>query len=159
MAYRRILVPLDGSKLSEQALGQLAQIAAPGAAIQVLSVKGEDAAAEVNALSRSVNAGHDAALSWPPIAGVKDPHAPDAREQYLHHVKEWLEAAEYEVRTSIREGNIVDAILEAAKANDAIVIATYQKPAATSRVTGSIVEALLQRAPCPVLVVPGQHGG
>jgi len=56
MAYKRILIPLDGSKLSEQALGQLSQIAAPGASIQLLSVKAEDAA-EVNALSRSINQG------------------------------------------------------------------------------------------------------
>jgi nucleotide-binding universal stress UspA family protein len=84
MAYRHILIPLDGSKLSEQALGQLVQIAAPGAAIQLISVKAEDITSEVNMLSRSVTAGQNVATGWPPIAGVKDPHAPDAREQYLH---------------------------------------------------------------------------
>jgi nucleotide-binding universal stress UspA family protein len=156
MAYKRILIPLDGSKLSEQALGQLSQIAAPGASIQLLSVKAEDAA-EVNALSRSINAGHDATLSWPPVAGVQDPHAANAREDYLHRVREWLQAAEYEVRASIREGNVTDAIVEAAKASDVIVMAAYQKSPATARVTGSVVEAVLQRALCPVLIVPGQH--
>jgi nucleotide-binding universal stress UspA family protein len=159
MAYRHILVPLDGSKLSEQALGQLTQIAAPGAAIQLLSVKAEDAASEVNALSRSLTAAQDAATSWPPIAGVKDPHAPDAREQYLAQVKEWLQAADYEVRASIREGNIVEAIVEAAKANDVIVMAAYQKPAATARIMGSVVEGVLRQSPCPVLIVPGLHAG
>ncbi len=117
MAYRH-LIPLDGSKLSEEALGQLAHIAAPGAAIQLLSAEAEDAASEVNALSRSVAAGHDGSIGWPPIAGMKDPHAADTRVEYLSQVKEWLEAAEYEVRVSLREGNIIDAILEAAKMNE-----------------------------------------
>ncbi len=158
MAYKHILIPLDGSKLSEQALGQLMQIAAPGAAVQLISVKGADASSEVNTLARSINAGHDAALTWPPIAGVQDPHAPKAREEYLHRVREWLEAAEYEVRASIREGDIAEAILEAAKASDVIVMATYQKSATTSRYLGSVVETVLRQAPCPVLIVPGQHG-
>jgi len=72
-------------------------------------------------------------------------------------VREWLQAAEYEVRASIREGNVTDAIVEAAKASDVIVMAAYQKSPATARVTGSVVEAVLQRALCPVLIVPGQH--
>jgi len=157
MAYRQILIPLDGSKLSEQALGQLAHIAAPGAAIQLLSVMAEDAASEVNALSRSMAAGHDGSIGWPPIAGVKDPHAADARKEYLNQVKEWLEAAEYEVRVSIREGNIIDAILEAAKVNEVIVIASYQKSAAISHIVGSVAEAITRQSAIPVMIVPGQR--
>jgi nucleotide-binding universal stress UspA family protein len=34
-------------------------------------------------------------------------------------------------------------------------MASYQKPASTRLILGSIAEAVLQHAPCPVLIVPG----
>lgn len=155
MPYKRILVPLDGSKKSEQALAEVIKLAAPGAAIQLLSVKGTDPATEVNLLARSVAAGSEAPKHWPPIEGISDPHAENAREKYLGKVQEWLSAAEFDVRVSIREGSVIDAIVHEAAHNDVVIMTTYRKSASAKRVMGSVVEAVIQSAPCPVLIVPG----
>ena len=157
MAYRRILVPLDGSKLSEQALAQVIEVAVPGASIQLLSVKAQDTSAEVDTLTRSVASGSDVVSTWPPIEGVEDPTATGAREKYMRRVREWLTAAEFDVRVDVKTGQVAEEILRAAAGNDLVIIATEPNIVGSQVALGSVVEAVLRGAPCPVLVVPGLH--
>jgi nucleotide-binding universal stress UspA family protein len=156
MAYQHILVPLDGSKLSEQALSQVGQVAKTGASIRLLSVMAPEKASEINALARSVSAGGDVVAHWPPVDGVEDPRAEGARSHYLAKVQEWLEAAGFDVTVDIQTGDDIAALIVGAAATaDVIIMASYQKPASTRLILGSIAEAVLQHAPCPVLIVPG----
>ncbi len=157
MAYRRILVPLDGSKLSEQALRQAVQVAAPGAHIQIVSIMADNRTNEVNALSTAIAYGQtETNRQWPPINGLENPHDERARERYLREVSEWLTEAGYKVGVLVQPGSVIEMILKLAKGYDCIVMATHGRTGTAKMVLGSVTESVLRAAPCPVLVVPPQ---
>jgi nucleotide-binding universal stress UspA family protein len=157
MSYQRILVPLDGSKLSELALRHVIEVAAPNAKIHILSVVAENPVNEIASLASAQ------AYSIPPSEGQwprvpeADPHDPHARETYLKRVAEWLEGAGYQVTTEAVPGNVVQTILATSQRGfDAIVLATHGRSGAAKMVLGSVAEALIQESPCPVLVIPAR---
>ncbi len=154
MGYKRLLVTLDGSKFSERALKQVVRIAEPGAYIHLLSVKTEGAASEVHAMAKAAHADHSAA-PWPPIAPVADPLSPDARDLYLHEVEDWLSQVEYHVTTESRTGEVISSILSVAQGGyEVIVMVTHGRTGIDKAVLGSVTEAVLRDAPCPVLAIP-----
>jgi nucleotide-binding universal stress UspA family protein len=55
-----------------------------------------------------------------------------------------------------REGNVVDAILEAAEEADLIIMATEGRHGALDAMRGSVTERVIRGAPCPVLAVPAR---
>jgi nucleotide-binding universal stress UspA family protein len=155
MSYKRILVPLDGSKLSERALEQVVEIAAPDAEVHILSVVAANLVDEVASLSSAKSYSVPSSeTQWPQVKDT-DPHDPSARETYLDRVSEWLQGAGYQVIAEAVSGNVLDTILATARRGvDVIVLATHGRRGASKVILGSVTEALLLDAPCPVLVVP-----
>lgn len=155
MGYRNILVTLDGSKLSELALQHAVRIAEQGASIYVLSVLAEEGpTSEVAALaSARAYQTPQAERQWPQTKG-RDPHETDARLKYLHEVSEWLQPAGYSITVEARPGNAIATILEVARRGfEVIVMATHGRSGMNKTVLGSVTEAVMRDAPCPVLVV------
>lgn len=153
MGYKRILVTLDGSKFSERALKQVLRIAEPGAYIHLLSVQAENPISEVVAMAKAAQP--SSAAPWPPIAPVANPLRPDARVQYLHDVEDWLSQADYHVTTESRAGEVIKSILTVAQGGyEVIVMVTHGRTGINKTVLGSVTEAVLRDAPCPVLAIP-----
>jgi len=157
MAYQNILVTLDGSKLSEMALQHAVHVAAPGARIHILSVIAEGPTTEVASLA-SAMAYPAPTEQWPYTAEQRDPHDANARQKYLREISEWLEPGGYQVTLEAQTGSVIETILAVARRGfDAIVIVTHGHSGATKAVLGSVTEAVLHQAPCPVLVVPARN--
>lgn len=155
MGYKTILVTLDGSKLSELAFQQVVRVAEPGAHIHLLSVVAENQPTEIAALA-SAMANTDERLNeqWPHIEGQHNPYQANARENYLNDIREWLEPAGYHVSTETRRGNVIDSILTVARQGfDVIVMVTHGRTGIARTVVGSVTSAVLEHAPCPMLIV------
>ena len=157
MGYKKILVTLDGSKLSEQALRHVVTIADPNAYIHVLSVMAEDRVSEIASLvgttaNISVSSPEE---QWPRITPIPDPRAIHAREDYLNEVTEWLEPIGFNVTVDARPGEIIQTIVETARDGfDVIVMATHGRSGLAKVIMGSVAEGVLHKAPCPVLIIP-----
>lgn len=155
MGYRKILVTLDGSKLSELAIQHVIKMAEPGAQIHLLSIMAEDRVSEIAALA-SAMAQPVAPTSeyWPPIHPT-DPQAIHTREDYLRQVGEWLEQVGMQVSIEVRPGSVIETIVEVARDGfDAVVMATHGRTGLSRVALGSVAEGVLHRAPCPVLIIP-----
>ena len=154
MGYNRILVTLDGSKFSERALKHVMRIAEPGAFIHLLSIKAENPTSELVAMTKATHPDTKAS-GWPPIPPVAKPRDPQARDKYLAQVEDWLAQAEYRVSTETREGEVISSILSVAQGGyDVIVMVTHNRTGMNKTVLGSVTEAVLNQAPCPVLAIP-----
>ncbi len=138
MGYRKILVPLDGSKLAEQVLKQVEMIAAPVAHVHLISV--------ISPL----------ADPWMTSLSIDKSETGEAREAYLMGAGELLTLDGYWVTTAVRNGSVADTILDEASAGgfDVIAMATHGRTGLDRLVLGSITQAVLAKAPCPVLVFP-----
>jgi nucleotide-binding universal stress UspA family protein len=96
-------------------------------------------------------------MQWPPTPTdtERDPHEADARQKYVARLVEWLAPAGYDVIPDIRQGKVVETIVEVAQGNfDLIVMATHGRTGMAKVVLGSVTEAVLHQANCPVLVIP-----
>jgi nucleotide-binding universal stress UspA family protein len=156
MSYYKILVPLDGSKLAEQALQHAVRIATPQAHIHVISVLAEDSTSEVvsltSAMSDRLPLSND---QWPHTKRPGSPREMNARVKYLQEVSEWLEPAGYEVTTETLQGPISEMILSVARRGfEVIVMASHHRTGIAKTVLGSVAEAVLSEAPCPVMILP-----
>lgn len=154
MGYKKILVTLDGSKLAERALDHVLMIAEPNAQIHLLSVMAKDRPSEILALATAAGDATAKEDQWPFIQAPSDPREEEAREKYLGQVEAWLEQMERHVTTEVRTGNVIDTILEVLNRGfDILVIATHRRQGAAKLVIGSVAEAVLAKAPCPLLIV------
>ena len=137
--YKRILIPLDGSRLAEGILPFILQIAAP-LDLEVVLVR----------VMQSV---------WtPPIEGtarfVANVPATTARE-HLAPVAADLRHRGLKVTTDVRYGSPVTEILAAARETgaDLIAMATHGRSGLSRLVSGSVAEAVLRQAEIPVLLM------
>lgn len=143
-AIRRVLVPLDGSPLSETALLPAARLARGlGAAVVLVRVPG------VNVTVGS---------PYPPAAGGAG--APGAGEQsreagaYLSSVAERLRGDGVEVAgVEVREGSPAATILELAREQaDVIAMATHGRGGVKRWLLGSVSDKVVRGADMPVLL-------
>lgn len=137
--FRRILVPLDGSELSEQALpiaGALAQV--EGAQVLLLSVVPEPVA---------VGAGY--------VTDNRDAKA----DRYLNRAAVCVLPSEVEYDTIETGGAAGEAIVRVAKEQqcDLIVMSTHGRGGFTRMRLGSVADELISHAPVPVLLLHGQQ--
>src|SRR5579871_4885404 len=116
MAYGKILVTLDGSKLAEQALHHVQQIATPSTRLHVLSVISEDFVMDTGlSLAHAMSA--DFSLSsreLPTVQDLIDPQALQTRVAYLLHASNWLKDKGYAVTVEARPGRAIDEIVRVA---------------------------------------------
>ena len=149
LELRRILVPLDGSELSERALPYAIALA-------------KQFQSEVTLL-RVVEA--------PFQAGATDSNVDHwAREALQHGYREaqsYLDTTEIELkkqgihaRTLVREESPAADILLAAKSENAdlIVISSHGKGGSTQWTAGSVADKVMNHSPCPVFLVRRNNG-
>ncbi len=138
MAFRKVLVPLDGSPLAEEALWQ---------AIQVADRDGLEVA-----LLRAAEA--RASLGADP--GEAQVRAVRTAEEYLEEVAAWLRQAGVRgVTTHVWYGPPVPSIVEAADALavDLVVMSTHGRSGLSRLLLGSVAEAVVRATSRPVLLV------
>ena len=145
---RSILVPLDGSRFAERALGPAARVAAAtGASLHLVRVA--DPAASVRAYPAE-------GTGLPPAPVVDPAGGPDA-QGYLEGVRERLERPEItRIVTAVLEGSVAASIAHYAERNrvGGLVVATHA-PGTVGRVlSGSVADEILGLTTTPLLAVP-----
>ncbi len=152
MGYRKILVPLDGSKQAESVLKQVETIAASKAHVHLIYV-----------IDADLSAANAPDQPFSPMAEplLKDldfdaPESIDACETYLKRAGETLTLDGYWVTVAVRKGVTAEVILaEAKNANfDVIAIASHGRSGTGHAAPGSVTLVVLEKAICPVLVLP-----
>lgn len=143
--FRRILVPLDGSKLSEQALALASDLARMGDAELIL----------LHMPERPV-------VLLPEVAvGAANPYVPNVNEkryldqafEYVNELKYQPALADLEVTTVVLEGDIAETIVDVAREEaDLIVMSTHGRSGMSRWLLGSVTEKVLRHAPCPVII-------
>jgi nucleotide-binding universal stress UspA family protein len=147
----RVLVPLDGSELAEQALVEARAVAGTGGEIQLYRALLPYAA---------IDSGKTLDAFWVDVfAEVRS----DA-VRYLEAVATTLRAEGYRVRTAVEHGEPGPRIAEYTRREqvDLIVLSSHGRTGATRWLFGSVAEELLREAPAPLLLVrplvrPGQQ--
>ena len=143
--FKKILVPLDGSKLSERALDPALALAQ--------QVGGEVILLSVPVLKHMFvldKAGYGLLL---PDDSRKD----SQREltEYLQTLAKSQTHPEFTLRTELINGDAASVIVDTAVAEnvDLIVMSTHGRSGFQHLMLGSVTERVLHRAPCPVLIV------
>jgi len=150
--YKRVIVPLDGSELAEQALPNATQLArASNAPLLLVSVVGYPYL-ESKGLS-----------SWALQQEALDQvvkEETDRAQQYLESVRSTLAADGFEVSSEVRRGSVDRAILADPQPGDVIVMTTHGRGGVARWFLGSVAEDVVRRSAVPVLLVriqPGQE--
>ena len=135
----RVLVPMDGSEMAEQAL-RYALEAHPDAEVTVLTVVGEPSGmfGEATAI----------ALADDPGASAEE-HA----EPVLDRAREI--AAEYDagIETRVGTGHPARAILNRVEEFDTVVVGSHGGSISDRLLVGNVAEKVFRRSPVPVTVV------
>jgi nucleotide-binding universal stress UspA family protein len=162
MAYQKILLTLDGSSFAETALRYVPGIADPQAAIHLLSVIGammiqHPVASPIPHVS-TVNIPYMLPpLNTPCVQQIANPTLFRDRLVYLQETGNGLRQSGFKVILNVEPGNTVDTIIAKAKEGfDLLVMATHGRGGLTHLMLGSVAEAVLHRAPCPVLLIPAK---
>lgn len=149
--YSRILVPLDGSKLSERALGPATSMARRcGARLVLLRVP---VATELLVAASAASA-YGALYTE---GSLKDAH--NTARSYLNDIATQLATDDLAVQTRVIEGDVAATILDVAHHEqvDLIVMSTHGYSGFTRWMLGSITERVLQHSPCPVMAIHGEE--
>ncbi len=141
--YEKILAPLDGSKLAEQAIPyatELCKGATEVTLFQVVHLPLPLAAPDVN-------------MAVP----LPDPEALKKKAlDYLEKLAAPLREEGVNVKTAVVERDVVaEAIVDYAEQNDIdlIVMTTHGRSGLSRLVFGSVAESVVRHAPCPVLLI------
>jgi len=137
MAFKKILVPLDGSILAEHAIGTAAGLAAGGATVMLVRAAEAHGLPGVDPTDMQVDVVREA-------------------EEYLARVAARLERdGTKNVQTSVWYGPPVSAIVEAAQLRgaDLIVMSTHGRSGLGRLILGSVAEAVLRSTTTPILLV------
>ncbi|MBE7555312.1 MAG: universal stress protein [Anaerolineales bacterium] len=146
--YQKILVPLDGSTLSELALPHAEALARHFDSEIILTRVCQPVAMPVE--------------FYPAMAGVAYDYQLDLQTQVEKEVKEYiinwqkrLQLAKLKCRYLVLEGFVPEAILKVAEteAVDLIVMSTHGRSGLSRWVYGSVAAKVLQAAPCPIFLV------
>jgi nucleotide-binding universal stress UspA family protein len=147
--YQHILVPLDGSALSEVALIHAQPLAQKlGATLLLLRV------ANVSATIMAAT-GPDTGLVAPDLIDeVIDDQEEDGRA-YLERLSQQLKGAGCDVSWQLVEGSPAQAIIETARKNncDLIAMATHGRSGLERAVLGSVADAVVRDSHLPVLLI------
>lgn len=141
--YKRILVPLDGSKLAEQAIPYATELCKGATTVtlfQVVHLPLPLAAPDVSM-----------AVPMP----SKDELLQEART-YLESIAAKLRPEGVNVKVDAVERDVVaDAVVEYAAEHDIslIVMTTHGRSGLSRLVFGSVAESIVRHAPCPVLLI------
>lgn len=150
--YEQILVPLDGSDLAEQVLPYVETLAGRlGSRVTLLLATTHPVMyLETQAGPAGVPVALPVANPQPIIEGERR-----AARSYLEAVADRLKGHGFAVDYLQPEGRAAEAIVEAAQRlpADLIAMTTHGRGRLLEMVFGSVAEAVLHRAPCPVMLI------
>lgn len=149
--YRKILVPVDFSEVSLGTVRHALDLArVSGASVVILTVV-------------------DTSFPYPDLYSFEDPkhdYFKVMRERALARMKEWLEelgdrAAGLEIERLVGRGRPAVEIpgLATEVGADLMVVGRHESGGLRQAFMGSVTEALVRSAPCPVLVLPPDVAG
>lgn len=143
--YKKVLVPLDGSKLSESVLNHVVAIATGCQVPEVVLLRVREP------LDASVKAVLD-----PEIAEQLDQAYHDESAKYLNRISKKLEKKGAATRVEVLSGNPADEIIKYSKDNhiDLIIMSTHGRSGFSRIVFGSVADKVIRQAEKPVLLKP-----
>lgn len=140
--YRKILVPLDGSKTAEGVLPHAKALAySEGAELVLLTV--------------AANPVMDFAFSDPAIAQNAQREQEEASQKYTARIEEELKEAGFRVSTLLRIGAVADTILNVAEEMqvDVIAMSTHGRTGPARWLLGSIADKVVRNSQVPALLI------
>ena len=143
--YRKILVPLDGSKVAEGVL--------PHAKALAYSV-----GAELILLTVGANPSMDFAFADPGIAQEAIQEQETRSKNYIGEIENQLKAAGFKTSVLIRVGSVAETILGVAEELqvDVIAMSTHGRTGPARWLLGSIAERVVHNSKVPVLLIRAQ---
>ena len=147
--YKKILVPLDGSELSEHALEHLKGIAMEPRITSIILLR-------VAETPVALIAGGSDGLE---IAAKAKEQAKVDAGNYLTQIANHLKKKMMNVETSVTDGIPADDILNYATENevDLIIMSTHGRSGISRWFSGSVAEKVIRHSTVPVLISP-PHG-
>jgi nucleotide-binding universal stress UspA family protein len=147
--YRKILVPLDGSKLAECALPHAVDMAKAYSAEMVLVSVTE----EVEGFRAVSDASQSSEERLIPEAGGK---LEEQARKYLDRVAKGIAKEGVEVATEVQFGKPADGIMVAAMLYDCdvIVMSSHGRSGVSKWTHGSVAEKVFRVSHTPVLMIP-----
>lgn len=146
--YKHILVPLDGSKISEQVVTHATELANQNDRTTRITLLRAvpplyPSTIEFGTLSQSLSLEDD-------LMRVEV-----AIDEYLHNIADILKSEGYTVDTVVRRQEPAEAIVDYAEENnvDLITIATHGRSGVGRWIFGSVTQKVVQGAEAPVLVI------
>jgi len=155
MAFKEILVPLDGSTFAESILQYIRQIAEPGARVRLLSVVPDHRLSEIVSVANSVEIAFTSAPAVAPAALPTTDESADEMKTYLNRIAGVIESAGMVPVIEVMHGNVTEAISSAAaQGADVIVMATHGRGGLRRLIFGSVTDEVIRAVEIPVLIVP-----
>jgi nucleotide-binding universal stress UspA family protein len=154
-AFRTVVIAVDGSKLAERALPYVRSLAR-GDGLKVVLVT------VVPSIEMLVAQTADAYTATPSVAVDAGAILESSRREsraYLDGAAGQLKAGGITVRTVVAEGPAAERIVAVARdaGADLIALTTHGRGGLERVVFGSVADAVVRSAPCPVLVVPARE--
>lgn len=142
--YTRIVVPLDGSELAEEALAQARQLANNmNIPIHIIRV--------VDTYRTQAVPATGMALDYSMLAELAEEELEDART-YIKQETAKLTDEGIPVTGDVLHGPIAQQIVDAANPDDVIVMSSHGRTGIKRWFLGSVAEEVMRRANCPVLL-------
>jgi len=140
--YRKILVPLDGSKVAEGVLPHAKLLAYSEGAELILLTVGANPALEF-------------AFSDPGLAQSAIIEQEDRSKKYIAEIEDQLQSAGFKASTLLRVGSVAEVILEVADELqvDCIAMSTHGRTGPARWLLGSIAERVVHNSKVPVLLI------
>ena len=152
---KNILVPLDGSPLSEAVLPHVEEIAS-GLSSGIHLLRIVSSARQLASQSFSGPGGMDA-LTTPDLEAFEESVRLQSREagDYLESQAEKLKASGFDVDWSVREGTAADEILQHIQEHqfDLVAISTRGRSGLGRMVLGSVFDKVMRESGIPALVI------
>lgn len=142
--YKRIIVPLDGSELAEQALDEARQLSSNiGSPLHLVRV--------VDTYRTQSLPATGMALDYSMLAELAEEEIEDAKT-YLEQKVRQLSDEGLEVTGDVLHGPIARQIVAAADKDDVIVMSSHGRTGIKRWFLGSVAEEVMRHAECPVLL-------
>ncbi len=143
--YKKILVPLDGSEISESVLDHVITIAKSCQVPEVILLRVREP------LDDMVKAALD-----PEIAKELDQSYRDDFVNYLKGIATALKKKKINVKVEVLTGNPAKEILKYSKSNniDLIIMSTHGRSGVSGIVFGSVANKIIKQSDVPVLLKP-----
>jgi nucleotide-binding universal stress UspA family protein len=158
--YKRIVVPLDGSTLAEEALKHATEIAKRfHSEILLVRVVGPGGvAALMSPAGMLADPSMGTAMEAEILAEAHDEEIAAAHE-YIDSMVKKMTALELKVQGEVMEGHPAEAIMHFAHKEraDLIVLTTHGRTGLARMVMGSVADQLVRQCGCPVLLVRNKH--